>query len=157
MDTGLFTRGAAGMADDRGESMVGHSKSNKVVGTASPQKASGINQSLHPRPLPLPQVQKHTERLQKEKEEAAMSQIKEELPSISPAVLALALQEAQWEVVPAIQLVQMFLNVRGIQLAELQKVRLLSVSHLVKGQCVVNEKAPNTLGTPRRLCKKNRC
>ncbi|KAK9905919.1 hypothetical protein WJX75_008954 [Coccomyxa subellipsoidea] len=66
-------------------------------------------------------VQKHTERLQKEKEEAAMSQIKEELPSISPAVLALALQEAQWEVVPAIQLVQMFLNVRGIQLAELQK------------------------------------
>lgn len=67
-------------------------------------------------------VQKHTERLQKEKEEAAMSQIKVELPSVSPAVLALALQEANWEVVPAVQLVQLFISVQGVQVAKLQKV-----------------------------------
>ncbi len=74
------------------------------------------------RSTPSLQVQKHTDRLQKEKEEAAMSQIKEELPSVSPAVLALALQEAKWEVKPAVHLVQLFINVKGMELAELQKV-----------------------------------
>lgn len=78
------------------------------------------------------QVQRHTERLQKEKEEAAVSKIKEELPSVSPAVLALALQEAKWEVPPAVELVQLFLSVRGVQLTELQKVRWFSCGLMLR-------------------------
>ncbi len=84
----------------------------------------------------MSQVQKHTDRLQKEREEAAMSQIKLELPSVSPAVLALALQETKWEVGPAVQLVQLFVSVQGVQLANLQKVRLTCGSVLAKEPCV---------------------
>lgn len=80
----------------------------------------------------MSQVQKHTERLQKEKEAAAMSQIKVELPSVSPAVLALALQESKWDVGPAVQLVQLFISVQGVQLAKLQKVRLSCGSVLAR-------------------------
>jgi hypothetical protein len=68
------------------------------------------------------QIQRHTERLQKEKEAAALSHIREQLPDVSPAVLALALQEVRWEVASAVDLVQRFLRARGLQLAEIQKV-----------------------------------
>jgi hypothetical protein len=67
-------------------------------------------------------VQKHTERLQKDKEEAAMAKLRLALPDVSPAVLALALQEVKWETDQAEHLVQRFLAARGKQLAELQKV-----------------------------------
>jgi hypothetical protein len=73
----------------------------------------------------LLQVQKHTERLQKEKEEAAMGKLRLALPDISPAVLALALQEGSWETDKAEQLIQLFLSAKGRQLAELQKVLYL--------------------------------
>ena len=72
----------------------------------------------------MSQVQKHTDRLQKEKEEAALHQIRDELPSVSPAVLVLALQETKWEVGSAVQLVQLFISVQGVQMAKLQGVRI---------------------------------
>ena len=51
-----------------------------------------------------------------------MSTIKSEMPNVSPAVLALALHEADWEVRAAVQLVSLFMDVRGRELDELQQV-----------------------------------
>ena len=67
-------------------------------------------------------MQKHADKLQQEKEENSMASIKGEMPNISPAVLALALQEARWEVPAAIQLVSLFLQGCGIQLEDLKQV-----------------------------------
>ncbi|CAL5224724.1 g7456 [Coccomyxa viridis] len=66
-------------------------------------------------------VQKHAEKLQQEKEERCMSSIKGELPNISPAVLALALQEARWDVPAAMQLVSIFLQACGSHLEDLKQ------------------------------------
>ena len=60
-----------------------------------------------------------------------MGKLRLALPDISPAVLALALQEVSWETDQAEQLIQLFLSARGQQLSELQKVlpmRLLQVT-----------------------------
>ena len=70
------------------------------------------------------QVQKHAEKLQQEKEERSMSSIKEELPNVSPAVLALALQEARWDVPAAMQLVSIFLQACGSRLEDLKQVNI---------------------------------
>ena len=51
-----------------------------------------------------------------------MSSIKQELPNVSPAVLALALQEARWDVPAAMQLVSIFLQACGSQLEGLKQV-----------------------------------
>lgn len=51
-----------------------------------------------------------------------MSSIKGELPNISPAVLALALQEARWDVPAAMQLVSIFLQACGSHLEDLKQV-----------------------------------
>lgn len=51
-----------------------------------------------------------------------MSTIKSEMPNVSPAVLALALHEAGWDVTAAVQLVSLFMDVRGRELEELQQV-----------------------------------
>ena len=51
-----------------------------------------------------------------------MGQLKLALPDVSPAVLALALQEVSWETDQAEQLLEQFLAVKGGQLAEVQKV-----------------------------------
>ena len=51
-----------------------------------------------------------------------MSSIKGELPNVSPAVLALALQEARWDVPAAMQLVSIFLQACGSQLEGLKQV-----------------------------------
>ena len=60
-----------------------------------------------------------------------MAKLRLALPDVSPAVLALALQEVKWETDQAEHLVQRFLAARGKQLAELQKV--LPVTEPVPG------------------------
>ena len=70
----------------------------------------------------LLQMQKHADKLQQEKEEQCMSNIKSEMPTVSPAVLALALHEVDWDVRAAVQLVSLFMDARGVELNELQKV-----------------------------------
>ena len=70
----------------------------------------------------LLQMQKHADKLQQEKEEQCMSNIKSEMPTVSPAVLALALHEVDWDVRAAVQLVSLFMDARGGELDDLQQV-----------------------------------
>ena len=70
----------------------------------------------------LLQMQKHADKLQQEKEEQCMSDIKSEMPNVSPAVLALALHEVDWDVRAAVQLVSLFVDARARELDELQQV-----------------------------------
>ena len=70
----------------------------------------------------LLQMQKHADKLQQEKEEQCMSNIKSEMPNVSPAVLALALHEVDWDVRAAVQLVSLFMDARGREWDELQQV-----------------------------------
>lgn len=61
-----------------------------------------------------------------------MSSIQSELPTVSPAVLALALHEAKWDVRAAVQLVSLFMEARGGQMEELKDVILsLSTTEIV--------------------------
>jgi hypothetical protein len=76
-------------------------------------------------------MQKHADKLQQEREEQAMSSIKAAVPNVSPAVLALALHEARWDVTAAVQLVGLFKQAHGSMLEELKKVLLLRV-HLLR-------------------------
>ena len=64
-----------------------------------------------------------------------MSSIKEAVPDVSPAVLALALHEARWDVTAAVQLVGLFMQARGSMLEELKKV-LLCPAHLLSILCI---------------------
>ena len=64
-----------------------------------------------------------------------MSSIKEAVPDVSPAVLALALHEARWDVTAAVQLVGLFMQGRGSMLEELKKV-LLCPAHLMCMLCI---------------------
>ncbi|CAK0787512.1 hypothetical protein CVIRNUC_010732 [Coccomyxa viridis] len=66
-------------------------------------------------------MQKHADKLQQEKEEQCMSNIKSEMPTVSPAVLALALHEVDWDVRAAVQLVSLFMDARGGELDDLQQ------------------------------------
>ena len=75
-------------------------------------------------------MQKHTERLQQEKEAAALAAVRAQIPSLGPAVAALALAECEWDVEQAAFLMHRFQNARAEQLAALQAVRLLNCSAL---------------------------
>ncbi|KAK9824690.1 hypothetical protein WJX72_012426 [[Myrmecia] bisecta] len=68
-------------------------------------------------------VQKHLEKLQKEKEVAALAKLRDTLPLMSPAVCILALQEAAWDDSRALLLLQLFQQARGEQLQMLEQKR----------------------------------
>lgn len=90
----------------------------------------------------LLQMQKHADKLQQEKEEQCMSNIKSEMPTVSPAVLALALHEVDWDVRAAVQLVSLFMDVRGGELDNLQQVLHSLPIHFIQRSPVARLKYP---------------
>ncbi|MEW5309986.1 MAG: hypothetical protein WDW38_001823 [Sanguina aurantia] len=89
LDAEMYTRGKAGMADTRGESMV----------------------------------QKHKEKLQKEKEAAGMFALDQLMPHFSSAVRELTLQESHWNVEAACKMLKHFAHGKEELLKPLQKKR----------------------------------
>ena len=79
------------------------------------------------------QVQKHAEKLQRAKEEAALATLRAQWPEMSEAVLVLALEDADWETDRATLLLHRFQGARGALLDSLAKARLpparLACSH----------------------------
>ena len=84
-----------------------------------------------------------------------MGKLKLDLPDVSPAVLALALQEVSWETDQAQQLLQEFLSAKGQQLTELQKVPSFShVWECAKEQCANTCVVMSLHAVPHRRCGK---
>ena len=72
------------------------------------------------------QVQKHAEKLQRAKEEAALGKLRAQWPELSEAVLVLALEEVSWETDHATLLLHKFQSALGPKLDALAQARLWS-------------------------------
>ena len=68
------------------------------------------------------QVQKHRDKLQKEKEAALLQSLRPVLPHLPAAVLRLAAQEGQWELEPTVAILELFQTACQQQLRELAEV-----------------------------------
>lgn len=66
-------------------------------------------------------MQKHAEKLQRAKEEAALAKLRAQWPEMSEAVLVLALEDVDWETDRATLLLHRFQSARGAQLDTLAK------------------------------------
>lgn len=73
------------------------------------------------------QVQKHAEKLQYVKEQAALAALTENLPGFGKAVYASALQELDWDQTLASKLLSEFQQAQALQLQDLKKVSLVNV------------------------------
>lgn len=73
--------------------------------------------------LKLPQVEKHREKMQKAKEEAALRAVRAAVPELGPTVCVLALEGAGWEANSALQLLKGFGTDKADELAVLQQAR----------------------------------
>ena len=69
------------------------------------------------------QVQKHAEKLQRAKEEAALGKLRAQWPELSEAVLVLALEEVSWETDLATLLLHKFQSALGPKLDALAQAR----------------------------------
>ena len=67
-------------------------------------------------------MQRHADKLQRAKEEAALKAMKRLLPDMSPAVWVLALEECNWDVEPAVILLNQFTTANGSEILRIQKV-----------------------------------
>ena len=74
-------------------------------------------------PSPRLQVEKHVEKLQKEKEAKAMEKLQVLVPNVGPAVLALALEECAHDVDHAVVMLRRFQVAKGKELSTIHKVR----------------------------------
>lgn len=73
--------------------------------------------------FPSGQVQKHTEKLQREKEDAAFKNLSASFPDLGKTVLAHALQECNWEADQALKLLERFHSAAADILENLKQVR----------------------------------
>ena len=69
-------------------------------------------------------VDKHREKLKKEKEEAALAALQQAVPHVGIGVCVLALEGTAWEAEAAVKLLQSFGVDKGPQLAAIQQVPL---------------------------------
>ena len=69
------------------------------------------------------QVQKHAEKMQRAKEEAALGKLRAQWPELSEAVLVLALEEVSWEMDHATLLLHKFQSALGPKLDALAQAR----------------------------------
>lgn len=69
-------------------------------------------------------VDKHREKLKKEKEEAALAALQQAVPHVGIGVCVLALEGTAWEAEAAVKLLQSFEVDKGPQLAAIQQVPL---------------------------------
>ena len=111
-NTNLYTRGGPDVADTRGNSMVsfGHSSGR----CWAIRKILIIGDHV--------QVQKHAEKLQYAKEQAALAAITGVLPGMGKAVYANALQELDWDPTLAAKLLLEFQQAKAEQLQDVNKV-----------------------------------
>lgn len=72
------------------------------------------------------QVQKHAEKLQYVKEQAALAALTENLPGFGKAVYANALQEFDWDQTSAAQLLSEFQQAQAVRLQDLKVVSLMT-------------------------------
>ncbi len=84
-------------------------------------------------------VDKHREKLKKEKEEAALAALQQSVPHVGIGVCVLALEGTAWEAEAAVKLLQSFEVDKGPQLAAIQQVPLEYKGH-------VNRSARNSWG-----------
>lgn len=68
-------------------------------------------------------MQKHAEKLQRAKEEAALGKLRAQWPELSEAVLVLALEEVSWETDHATLLLHKFQSALGPKLDALAQAR----------------------------------
>jgi len=68
-------------------------------------------------------MQRHADKLQRAKEEAAIKAMRRLLPNASPSVWVLALEECDWDVEQSTVLINTFTAARASELAEIQEVR----------------------------------
>ncbi len=109
----LYTRGGPDVADTRGSSMVSfHRWYDNLHLPARPCLTNMF----------WLQVQKHAEKLQYAKEQAALAAITGVLPGMSKAVYAVALQELDWDPTLAAQLLLQFQQAKAEQLQDVSKV-----------------------------------
>ena len=66
-------------------------------------------------------MQRHAEKLQREKETVALKAMKRLLPDLSPILWIYALEECSWDAERATTLLKAFQSARGEELAELHK------------------------------------
>lgn len=71
------------------------------------------------------QMQQHANKLQRAKEEAALKAMRRLLPDMSPAVWVLALEECNWDVEPAVVMLNNFKTAKSSEILRLQKVARL--------------------------------
>lgn len=84
-----------------------------------------------PIPISLPttlQMQQHANKLQRAKEEAALKAMRRLLPDMSPTVWVLALEECNWDVEPAVVMLNTFKAANSSEILRIQKVGK-SLSH----------------------------
>ena len=77
------------------------------------------------------QVQKHAEKLQYVKEQAALAALTDNLPGLAKAVYAVALQELDWDQTSAAKLLSEFQQAQAVPLQDLKKVAPLDLRNLV--------------------------
>ncbi len=72
-------------------------------------------------------MQRHAEKLQRAKEEAALKVMRRTVPDLSPMVWVLALEECGWDAERATVLLHTFQSSKRHELGSIQKVASLSV------------------------------
>lgn len=70
-------------------------------------------------------MQRHAEKLQRAKEEAALKVMRKTVPDLSPAVWVLALEECSWDAERATVLLNTFESAKRQELSTIQKVLFL--------------------------------
>ena len=117
----LFTRGGPNVPDNRGQSMVSRGSQNQGLqpqgrrrrccrhGRRCCRPAFCSRAGLTaPAPFGRPQVAKHLEKQQKEKEARAMERLHLLLPALGPTVRAVALQQCNWDEEKALTMLRRF-------------------------------------------------
>jgi hypothetical protein len=107
------------MPDNRGVSMVRKSAAPNVAA----RSPGSPGRPCPTAPPPNPQVAKHMDKLQQEKEHKAAEKLQALMPQLGPSVRALALQECQWDIDRAVLLLRRFSVAHSDELRVLQKVR----------------------------------
>ena len=72
------------------------------------------------------QVQKHAEKLQYVKEQAALAALTDNLPGFGKAVYANALHELDWDQTLAAKLLSEFQQAQAVQLQDIKKVSFMT-------------------------------
>lgn len=111
----LFTRSGVDAVDDRGEALA------EVLGVRLCSHHFQAPSSLLNSPAGSSMVDKHREKLRKEKEDAALDMVRDAVPHVGPAVCVLALEGTAWDAEDAVHLLRGFQDDKANELATIQQ------------------------------------